>query len=292
MGAVIAIMNRKGGVGKTTTTVALADTIVSEFKRSVVVIDLDPQASASLALAKHRKVEDRTESGENLVGLLRAWISTPGVDPAPFTIGSVNRIKHQAQTALALLASSDHLWDLEDEHSGQHTALHRAMVGVIEALRGRFDYVIVDSPPGRSITSEAALREADLVLCPTVADRLSAWGLDSFAGYLRRRAPEGWSRARFLVTRYRERLTEHKTTLNSLAQRTQEQIALLRGEAKGAAPPPLTIREDKRFVERLDSDKIRTLQGFYGQKAARDLVAVANAIQRELETDAQQVHSA
>ena len=45
MGKVVAVVNRKGGVGKTTLTVALADTLISEKAKDVCVLDMDPQAS-------------------------------------------------------------------------------------------------------------------------------------------------------------------------------------------------------------------------------------------------------
>ena len=51
MGHVIAFANRKGGVGKSTLTVAIAHALTAEFGPSVCVVDTDPQASATTALA-------------------------------------------------------------------------------------------------------------------------------------------------------------------------------------------------------------------------------------------------
>ena len=61
-GKIVAAVNRKGGVGKTTLVIAIADTIVSEFKSSVVVVDADPQASASIALIGTGQTLKRSET--------------------------------------------------------------------------------------------------------------------------------------------------------------------------------------------------------------------------------------
>ena len=50
MGKVISFINLKGGVGKTTTTVALAEFLTYEFKKKVLVVDLDPQTNATILL--------------------------------------------------------------------------------------------------------------------------------------------------------------------------------------------------------------------------------------------------
>lgn len=50
MGKVISFINLKGGVGKTTTTVALAEFLTYEFNKKVLVIDLDPQTNTTILL--------------------------------------------------------------------------------------------------------------------------------------------------------------------------------------------------------------------------------------------------
>ena len=51
MPKVVSIINLKGGVAKTTTTVQLAECLVSQFGKKVLVIDLDPQTNSTIALA-------------------------------------------------------------------------------------------------------------------------------------------------------------------------------------------------------------------------------------------------
>ena len=65
MGKIISVMNAKGGVGKSTSTMMLAETLATAFEKRVLIIDADPQASISLmmlgeGLLKARQAQDRT----------------------------------------------------------------------------------------------------------------------------------------------------------------------------------------------------------------------------------------
>ena len=71
-GKLVAAVNRKGGVGKTTLVIAIADTIVSEFKASVIVVDADPQASASIALIGPGTTLKRSEEKRSLASAIDA----------------------------------------------------------------------------------------------------------------------------------------------------------------------------------------------------------------------------
>ena len=64
MAIVISVINLKGGVAKTTTTVQLAECLSSEFSKKVLVIDLDPQTNATIALIKEEKWEELDQSGQ------------------------------------------------------------------------------------------------------------------------------------------------------------------------------------------------------------------------------------
>ncbi len=121
MGQIISIVNRKGGVGKTTLTLGLADTLISEqkYKASdpmVLVVDLDPQGSLTRALlydrnegapqAKLREVFDKRQTfgellKERLEGSNRSWneFLRHGVGP----VG-----QHYS-----MLANNGHVWDVE-----------------------------------------------------------------------------------------------------------------------------------------------------------------------------------
>src|SRR5690554_1773526 len=141
--AVWAVANQKGGSGKTTAAVNLAAAL-GELGRSVLLIDLDPQGSATAWLAgtPGRGLETVFTDNGNVRDLATPT-ETPGVSivPAsPFLVG--------LDRALA-------------GEPGAEAILRRALSG----LRG-FDLVLIDTPPTLGILAVSALVAADRVLVP------------------------------------------------------------------------------------------------------------------------------
>ena len=71
MPVVTSIINLKGGVGKTTLTLALANYLTGEHSKRVLVIDLDPQTNATIAMVNERRWRERDQSGQTLYQLFR-----------------------------------------------------------------------------------------------------------------------------------------------------------------------------------------------------------------------------
>jgi cellulose biosynthesis protein BcsQ len=178
-GAVIAIANRKGGVGKTTTVVSLARTLVALRKRSVVVVDTDPQASASLALVGAALVDDHgTPRIEDILSLREHPGSVDRIRRQ-----QVNLITDQPEVPLSLLACSPRLWEAEDQWSSSASRRKQAesrLREIVEQLRANYDYVLIDTAPGRSFLGARIIALADRFVVPCVPDKISTWGLDLF----------------------------------------------------------------------------------------------------------------
>lgn len=290
MGRVVAAVNRKGGVGKTTLIIALADTIVSEFQKSVVVVDADPQASASIALIGPDQTLLRSQAKRSLAEAIRANVSHSPESLDAFVVKQVNRIRGRANVALALVSNGEELWDLEfDLNSPTEVASAKnAMSALLTALKERYDYVLVDCPPGQTHSSSAALAMADLIVSPTVPDRLSNWGLDGLQRYISGQLNGGSPKAFFVATRYKAKLKEHQEYFQRLARRPADKIGLLPREVElvalhdGATPIGAFLDEDKRFVERMGVTSPKTFTQIYGAKASVQLIELAKAIRREL----------
>jgi chromosome partitioning protein len=155
MTTIIAIVNQKGGVGKTTTTINLAAQM-ADLQRSVLLLDLDPQGNASSGLAINRQVEATT------LELLRGTADLMAVTQA-------SQVEN-----LSVVPSNSHLAGAEIELVSQPNrefALSTALSGA------RSDYVLIDCPPSLGLLTINALTAADVVLMPVQAEYYALEGL-------------------------------------------------------------------------------------------------------------------
>jgi len=161
---VIAIANQKGGVGKTTTVVNLAAAL-SARRRAVLVIDLDPQAHATLGLGLEKQ---------------------PGVSMYPVLTGAkeiADVIQPTKWANLNVIPSEVDLAGAEVElamRDDRLSLIRRALAPVKES--GAFDYIILDCPPSLGLVMTSALAATDSVLIPTQAEYLAMDGLALITG--------------------------------------------------------------------------------------------------------------
>jgi chromosome partitioning protein len=174
----ITIMNAKGGVGKSTLVLALAETLANDFGRRVLVIDGDAQASISHMLMPQGELESRQERSRTFVDyLIAAVLKKEAARWQDFAVPGVSDVDDAR--SIDLLPSDTHLTLFEREVSrGDHEAWLRRVVGdLLAEARAVYDLVLVDSAPGLSVLTESFLREADFYLSPTRPDYISARGL-------------------------------------------------------------------------------------------------------------------
>jgi chromosome partitioning protein len=160
MATVYAVANQKGGVGKTTTAVNLA-ACVSEAGCRTLLVDLDPQCNATVALGMPKDVEPNTYSC-----LLGEAALTDAARPS--TIDSLSVVCSTPDLAGATVE----LPRLESSEQRLRT--------VLEPAKSHFDQIVLDCPPSLGPLSVNALVAADRVLVPVQAEYLALEGLAQF----------------------------------------------------------------------------------------------------------------
>ncbi|MBU0491317.1 MAG: ParA family protein [Chloroflexi bacterium] len=159
MTRIIAIANQKGGVGKTTTTYVLGHAL-AERGRTVLLVDLDPQSSLTIACGREKE-----GMAANLYHVLGG--QEPGTHALRDIVVKVNPGIYLAPADIALSLSE----------SGLMLRMRREYV-LQEALAGATpDYVLIDCLPSLGILTVNALVAASEVLIPTQCEYLALRGL-------------------------------------------------------------------------------------------------------------------
>ncbi len=148
---IIAIVNQKGGCGKTTTAVNLAGCLESDGAR-VLVVDLDPQAHATLALGI-----DPDDLSENLYEVLA---DPDGSERLEAVIQRVSERLHVAPSGIVLSAIEQKLAAEVAETRTERLA------AALETVDHLYDYALIDCPPNVGILTFNALRAAGEVVVP------------------------------------------------------------------------------------------------------------------------------
>jgi chromosome partitioning protein len=168
-GRILTVANQKGGVGKTTTVLNIA-TAMAMCGRPVLVIDIDPQGNLTSGLGLKQQ---RAASG-TVYEALTGDVS----DPDAFVMST--RIEN-----LSLVPADRNLTGAEIELVTM-PARERRLKRVLDPLRGRFDYLIVDCPPSLGLLTLNALVAADAVLIPLHCEYFALEGLADLVSTMRR----------------------------------------------------------------------------------------------------------
>ena len=194
---ILTIANQKGGSGKSTTAAALAQAAAHRGRR-VLLADLDPQGNASFFAGA-----DATRPGafEVLEGL-------PAAEAIQATAGGLDVIPAS--------------WNLQTISSGRGSA--RRLKAALEPLQGRYDLIIIDTPPTAGELQYNALMAADTLVIPLQADIVGLQGLYQMADTARQiqQSNPALTIRGYILTRSGGRSTLARQMAETIEARAQE----------------------------------------------------------------------
>jgi chromosome partitioning protein len=215
---IFAVVNQKGGVGKTTTSVNLAAALARDGHR-VLLVDLDPQGNATMGSGIDKRAAARTVY-HVLLGLGEAATVRMRAEHGGYDLLPANRELAGAEVEL-----------VELEH--RETRLKAAL----KAVRDDYEFIFIDCPPSLSLLTLNGLVAAHAVLIPMQCEYYALEGLSDLVGTIKRvrsNLNPGLDIAGLVRTMYDAR--------NTLAQQVSAQLESHFGEKVYRSIVPRNVR--------------------------------------------------
>ena len=203
---IISITNQKGGVGKTTTAVSLADALSRKGKQ-VLLIDLDPQGQSATALGR-----------SPAMGVF--YLLTMGGTPSE-TAFVKSLIQPSAREGLSLIPGDQQTMAAQTVLNAQDRPVSCIRESLARLFHKDLDYIILDTAPSVGGIQERAVWASDLVIIPTATEFLSAEGVGKIVqmmSILQTRKEWKGSLLGVLPTFFDEQTRESKSTYETLRE--------------------------------------------------------------------------
>ncbi|MFE8700043.1 ParA family protein [Cytobacillus sp. FJAT-54145] len=265
MSKVVSIINLKGGVGKTTITVALAEFLVIKHHLKVLVIDLDPQTNSTVSLIGEEEWEKKNKASETLYHLFKDHID----DTCQFELEN-SVVKNCSNlsgglTNLHLIPSSLDFVGIQDRliNIGQ-TALIRpidVLKNAVQSYIQNYDIVLIDCPPNLGLVTQNGLNISDHYIIPTIPDHLSTYGIPQIISSVKsfnRKTGTHVTPLGIIASMYRSSVTRHNSTLRKL---TSQAAA---GELPRIFDTRIPLASKAADATHYEADSVNTLKQKYG----------------------------
>ncbi len=180
-GRVIAMLNIKGGVGKTVLAANLFAAAHLADKRSISFIDLDPQHNLTqyfLSPGERNRIRGRNHT---IYGVLNAR-AEQSLKPSDFgaVAAPLSRIKNTKQPTFELVAGDERLFEytLDTRSERDKAEAFTRFRALVSALRARSDAVVIDANPCATFLTRLAITTADHIVAPVRPEKYSLTGLN------------------------------------------------------------------------------------------------------------------
>lgn len=272
---VVSVSNLKGGVGKSTTTLMLADGLAFYYGANVLVIDLDPQANSTQMMLTEHGIQLAFENGKGVHHLLNQFSRGQRPDLAgliqPNAVSLEELRKDEDQDLrngwISVLASHPQVrlteMQIEDEMYGQAVRpnqlagkLATHLDAALDTVRDLYDVIIIDTPPYLSPMARAALAISSKYVTPTLADPVSIWGTKQFSDWMRSNIASFSPADNFVViTRFRN---------SKLAQNAENELRNIYLKDRRFGPTIPESVQALQAMDRADVDSYITMRAKYG----------------------------
>jgi chromosome partitioning protein len=217
---VVSLINLKGGVAKTTTTVQLAECLASQFSKNVLVIDLDPQTNATIALIGEEKWDKLDRKKQTVFQMFQDKLD----DTSYFQVQQAIQkgVSNLQLNTLSLLPSSIKLIDIQDNLDEIYKKTEGTIAPVevlkhfIKPYLNNYDYVLIDCPPNLGNITKNGIEISDYFLIPTIPDKLSIYGLPQIVKNIHKFASRRTLNIKCLglvITKYQKTSTKHNNVI-------------------------------------------------------------------------------
>ncbi len=163
MGKVISLINQKGGVGKTTTSINLAASLAI-LDKQVLLIDLDPQCNATTGIGLNK--------GDIEKSIYNVFNETAEINEAIVKTNYKNLYVLPANINLAGIDI-----ELEQNNHNSPVSNKKILKMHIDKIKDKFDYIIMDCPPSMGIITTNALTASDSVIIPVQCEFFALEGI-------------------------------------------------------------------------------------------------------------------
>ncbi|MEO1660026.1 MAG: ParA family protein [Pseudomonadota bacterium] len=273
---IAAIANLKGGVGKSTTTLMLADGLAYYYGADVLVVDLDPQANSSQMLLTDRGLQMAFEQGKGVHHLLNQFMQNepPNLGnlilPNAITLEELRRAEERDERKgwISILPAHTQLrlteMELEERLYSKGMAPSRLagylaghLEKALEPLVNLYDVILLDTPPYLSPMARAGLSIANQYITPTLADSVSIWGTKQFSDWIIGNVTPHLASRNFVV------ITRFRNTRYARNAETELKEIYLKDRTFGPTIPESV--QALSAMDRADLDSYDSLRNKYGR---------------------------